>query len=107
MDYMGKPLSLPSLMSILVSFDLSFFHWPSTEDSKIDLERQKNVAYKAHTIPTAQNAAYTAVQSSEGDDGGYVINQLESDKPNQLIYDEPRNMWTVMQYGWFRGEVSL
>ena len=59
------------------------FPSPFTEGSKIELAMQENVAYMVHneSIPTTQNAAYTAVQSSE-DDGGYVINQLEYDEPN-------------------------
>jgi len=45
----------------------------------------ENVAYQTHTesIPTTQNAAYNAVQSSEDNDQGYVI--------NQLVYEEPRD----------------
>ena len=48
---------------------------------------QENVAYKAHTesIPTAQNAAYNAVQSSQDNDQGYVINQLVYEEPNSPV----------------------
>ena len=48
---------------------------------------QENIAYKAHTesIPTAQNAAYNAVQPSGDNDGGYVINQLVYEEPNSPV----------------------
>ena len=59
---------------------------PSTENSKIDLEMQENVAYNAHTIPIAQNPAYTAVQSSEGIDVVY-------DEPH--TYEEPSDWWRL------------
>jgi len=72
-------------LSYLKTFhcDLSFPS-PSTEESKIEPKMHENIAYKTHTqsIPTTQNTAYNAVQSSEDNDQGYVINQLMYEEPN-------------------------